>query len=97
VTFDHQKVLGEVEYSLDQYGFVVVTMHPQDFAVRDMLNHQNKADYGKIGELEMLLDRIQERGIKIVTISEINSHVVQEPGIQVRASQPGKEEKLAAR
>jgi hypothetical protein len=27
ITFSHRKVLDEIEYSLDQHGFAVVTMH----------------------------------------------------------------------
>ncbi|HXV46115.1 MAG TPA: hypothetical protein VD736_05535 [Nitrososphaera sp.] len=41
-------MLDEIEYSLDQHGFAVATMHPQDFAVRDMLNYQNIIDSEKI-------------------------------------------------
>jgi peptidoglycan/xylan/chitin deacetylase (PgdA/CDA1 family) len=97
ITFSRQEVFDGIEESLDQHGFAVVTMHPQDFAVRDMLNYQNMVDYNQINELKMLLDKIQERGIKVVTISEINSHVpAQEQSVYVQAAQPRKEEELAA-
>lgn len=90
ITFDHQKVLSEVEYSLNQYGFAVVTLHPQDFAVREMLQYQNMVDKNYLVQLEMLLDQIEDRGIKIVTISEIIRHTA-ELEDQVQSFQPRKE------
>jgi hypothetical protein len=47
-------------------------------------------------EEEILLDRIQEKEIRIVTITDIHSHVVQETGVYMQASlRPPKEEELA--
>ncbi len=89
ITFDHQKVFSEVEHSLNQFGFAVVTLHPQDFAVRQMLQYQNIVDNNHIGELEMLLDKIEDRGIKIVTIDEIIRHT-SELEVQVRSLQDRK-------
>lgn len=93
ITFSHQEVFEGIRESLDQHGFAVVTMHPQDFAARDMLNYQNMVDHNYIKELEMLLDKIQEQGIKVVTISEINRHVTQKQDIFfLQAPQPRKED-----
>jgi len=39
LTFAHGKVFAEIEGSLILHGFAVVTMHPQDFATRDMLDY----------------------------------------------------------
>jgi peptidoglycan/xylan/chitin deacetylase (PgdA/CDA1 family) len=96
ITFSHRKVLNEIEYSLDQHGFAEATMHLQDFAIRDMLD-QNTVDSEKIEELEILLDRIHEKGIEIVAISEIRSYVAQEAGVYVQTSlRPSREEEVAA-
>jgi peptidoglycan-N-acetylglucosamine deacetylase len=92
ITFGHQEVFAKIEDSLDEHGFAVVTLHPQDFAVREMLDYQNAVDDQYIAELEMLLDRIEERGIKIVMISEISNNVPQELGIFVESAQPRKED-----
>ncbi|HXG07124.1 MAG TPA: polysaccharide deacetylase family protein [Nitrososphaera sp.] len=81
ITFDYRKVLAEVEYSLNHYGFAVVTLHPQDFAMREMLQYQNAVDKNHIKQLEMLLDEIEERRIKIVTISEIVRHTAGPEGL----------------
>jgi hypothetical protein len=87
---------------LQEYGLAVVTVHPQDFAVRDELNYQNKFDARYIGELELLLDKIQNRGIKIVTVREIRSHPLQQSvnlyvqTMQQLAPVERKEKRLAA-
>jgi hypothetical protein len=52
-------------------------VHPQDLAVRDELNYQNKVDTRYIGELELLLDKIQNTDIKILTAGVICSHALQ--------------------
>lgn len=76
ITLDHQEVLSEIELSLNQYGFAVVTLHPQDFAEREMLQYKNIVNQDHIGQLEMLLDKIKDHGIKIVTLSEISRNGV---------------------
>jgi hypothetical protein len=87
---------------LQEYGFAVVTVHPQDFAVRDELNYQNKFDARYIAELELLLDKIQNRGIKIATVREIRSHPLQQSvklyvqTMQQLAPVERKEKRLAA-
>jgi peptidoglycan/xylan/chitin deacetylase (PgdA/CDA1 family) len=91
ITFDHQKVFAEIEHSLRQHGFAVVTLHPQDFALRDMLQYQNIVDNEHVAQLEMLLDKIEDRDIQIVTISEIINHAVQEPNIQFQSAHPRRE------
>lgn len=91
VTFDYQKVFSEAKQSLDQYGFAVVTLHPQDFAVRDMLEYQNVVDNDHIVQLEMLLNKIEESSIKIVTISEISRRAI-EIEIQVQSALSREEE-----
>lgn len=87
---------------MQKYGFAVVTVHPQNFAVRDELNYQNKVDARYIGELELLLDKIQNTGIKIVTAGEIRSHALQQSvklymhTMQQLAPVERKEKRLAA-
>jgi hypothetical protein len=53
-------------------------VHPRDFAVRDELNYQNKVDARYTGELELLLDKIQNTDIKILTAGVICSHALQQ-------------------
>ena len=94
LTFARGKVFTEIEDSLTLHGFAVVAMHPQNFAARDMLVYQNMVDHGHAEELEMLLDRISEHDIKVVTINEINRHVVWEPEFYLQ-TQPRKETEMA--
>ena len=77
-------------------------MHPQNFAVRDELNYQNKVDARYIGELELLLDKIQNTDIKILTAGVICSHALQQSvklymhTMQQLAPVERKEKRLAA-
>jgi hypothetical protein len=72
ITFNHEKVFLDIKASIRDYGFAGVTMHPQDYAVKDGLAYQNKIDPKYIEELELLLDLVQKEDIKIVKISEID-------------------------
>lgn len=72
ITFNHEKVFSDIKASIRDYGFAVVTMHPQDYAVKDGLAYQNKVDPKYMEELELLLDLVQKEDIKIVKISEID-------------------------
>jgi peptidoglycan/xylan/chitin deacetylase (PgdA/CDA1 family) len=73
ITFSHEKVFSDIKASIRDYGFAVVTMHPQDFAEKDKLAYQNKVDPKYMEELELLLDLVQKEDIKIVKMSEVNS------------------------
>jgi len=53
-----------------------VTMHPQEYSVRDGLNYGNEVDMKQLQELEMLLDQIQSSGLRIVTIPQISDYIV---------------------
>jgi peptidoglycan/xylan/chitin deacetylase (PgdA/CDA1 family) len=92
LTFGSVKVIAEIEHSIERHGFAVVTMHPQDFAMREMLDYQNLIDHDHIKELEMLLDLIGERGIRTVALDEINQHVQESEAL---LAQPRKETHLA--
>lgn len=70
----HKETFAQIQGSLINYGFAVVTLHPQEYSVRDGLNYKNEVDYNQIHELEMLIDEIRNNGLKIVTIKEIPEH-----------------------
>jgi hypothetical protein len=95
------RTFASVVDSLQKYGLAVVTVRPQDFAVRDEL-YQKKVDARYIGELELLLDKIQNTDIKIVTVGEICSQALQQSvklyvqTMQQLAPVERKEKRLAA-
>ena len=70
----HKETLAQIQISLINYGFAVVTLHPQEYSKRQGLNFTNEGDFDQIHELEMLIDDIQNNGLSIVTINEIPEH-----------------------
>jgi len=57
---------------LERYGFAVITSHPQEFSTIVNGTYINKVNQEQINELEILIQKIQDNNIKIVTIGKIN-------------------------
>lgn len=72
----HDKTLQDIDDSIRKYGYAIVTLHPQEYAVREGLNFVNKVDEQQIVELEMVLAEVHKKDIRIVSISEISSYSV---------------------
>jgi peptidoglycan/xylan/chitin deacetylase (PgdA/CDA1 family) len=71
----HNKTLSQINGSLSKYGFAVVLMHPDEYSIgHEQYNPQNDIDRKQIRELELLIDKIQEEGISIVTIGDMINH-----------------------
>jgi peptidoglycan/xylan/chitin deacetylase (PgdA/CDA1 family) len=58
--------------SLEKYGFAVIVSHPQEFAVIENGTYINQINNEQINELELLIQKLQSDGIKIVSIGKIN-------------------------
>ncbi|MFB5609700.1 MAG: polysaccharide deacetylase family protein, partial [Nitrosarchaeum sp.] len=63
---------SDITNSIKNYGFAVITSHPQEFAVIQNGTYVNQINKEQINELITLIKKIQSDGIKIVTIDEIN-------------------------
>ncbi|HEV8387623.1 MAG TPA: polysaccharide deacetylase family protein [Nitrososphaera sp.] len=70
----HRDTMREINDSIDKFGYAVVTMHPQEYSVREGTSFQNIADSDQLGELDLLLDSVDAEGYEIVTISELPNH-----------------------
>jgi len=71
----HNKTLSQIDRSLGKYGFAVVLMHPDEYSIgHEEYNPQNDIDRKQIRELELLIDKIQEEGLSIVTIGDMINH-----------------------
>jgi peptidoglycan/xylan/chitin deacetylase (PgdA/CDA1 family) len=71
----HEKTLSQINGSLSKYGFAVVMMHPDEYSIgHEEYNPQNDIDREQIRELEVLIDKIQEEGLSIVTIGDMINH-----------------------
>ena len=67
----HDQTLVAIQDSVDKYGFAVAKVKFQDYAVNNMSKFENQVDLQQINELELLLDDVRNKGIKIVTVDEI--------------------------
>ena len=72
---NHKETLVQIQSSLINYGFSVVTLHPQEYSIRQGLNFTNEVESGQVQELGMLIDEIKNSGLNIVTIKEIPQHL----------------------
>jgi len=71
----HDKTLSQINGSLSKHGFAVVLMHPDEYSVgHENWNPQNDIDRNQIKELELLIHKIQEKGLSIVTIGDMINH-----------------------
>jgi peptidoglycan/xylan/chitin deacetylase (PgdA/CDA1 family) len=71
VGFGHQTTLAQIRQSVEDHGFVVVTMHPMEFAARNGLEYSNKIDVKQLAELDALISSLQGEEFEIVAIGEL--------------------------
>ena len=64
---------SQIQSSISEYGYAVVTLHPQEFALYYNNQYQNKVDYQQIKQLEILFEKLASNNIRTVKISEINT------------------------
>lgn len=70
----HQETFSDIQNSIKNYGFAVVTMHPQEFStIRDGV-YSNTINPTQIDELKSLITTIDENNIDMVLISQINEN-----------------------
>ena len=68
----NDEIFTNIQNSLHNYGFAVVTISFQDYAVNNG-TAQNKPDLQQIQQIETLIDQIRNNGIKIVTLNGISN------------------------
>ena len=72
VGISHEQTFTDVVKGLESYGFAVVTSHPQEFSNVINGTYVNEPNLEQISELKKLIERIEQEGIKIVLLREIN-------------------------
>lgn len=77
-------VFEGIEESISKYGFAVVMMHPKEFFTKENGKYTHKVNFDQIHELELLIEKVQDEGLDIVPISEINQRFVPSQEIQER-------------
>ncbi|MGQ0605808.1 MAG: polysaccharide deacetylase family protein [Candidatus Nitrosotenuis sp.] len=73
----NDEILNRINDSVFNYGYAVVMMHPHEFSALENGVYANKVNTTKVGELGVLLDKIQSDGIKILPINSIQDYDVQ--------------------
>ena len=74
---DRVETFENINKSLESFGYAVVTMHPQEFAILENGSYTNHPNFDNIRELELLIEDIQNSGLKIVFLSQINKNVLE--------------------
>ena len=70
----YEETYAEVQKNLKEYGFSVVAVDASAFSVINNGNYVNQIDEEKIRELELLIQKIQGDGLKIVSIGTIDRY-----------------------
>jgi len=68
----HQQTFNESISSIDNFGFAVIGIQVQEFSKIEDSIYVNSVNTEQIDELKKLINSFNEKGIKIVPISEIN-------------------------
>ena len=71
VGISHEETLSHTLDGLEKYGFAVIVSHPQEFSTIINGTYTNQANSLQIDELKKLIEKIQQKGIDIVSISQI--------------------------
>ncbi len=72
VGITHEETFSDTLNGLEKYGFAVIVSHPQEFSTVINGTYTNQINDSQISELEKLIEKIQQKGIKIVPIGKIN-------------------------
>jgi peptidoglycan/xylan/chitin deacetylase (PgdA/CDA1 family) len=69
-----ENILADVYDNINQYGYAVIVFHPQDLVQTDgngVILDNAPINATEIGDLTEIIDAIESKGIKIVTLSDI--------------------------
>ncbi|TBR08895.1 MAG: hypothetical protein EPO62_05905 [Candidatus Nitrosotenuis sp.] len=66
-----QKALAKIKSNISQYGYAVISLQSQDFAVKDGQVSKNEVDSHKLQFLDDVLDDLKSSGIGVVALDEI--------------------------
>ena len=71
----HKDTMKDIQTGLDNFGFALVMMHPQEFSMIKNNEYTNVVNYSQIQELKLLINDIEDAGLKIVFLEEIEEHI----------------------
>ncbi|MGY5149175.1 MAG: polysaccharide deacetylase family protein [Candidatus Nitrosopumilus sp. bin_68KS] len=69
-------IIVEADQSINNYGFTVISIHPQEFSTITNSTYVNSINQEQINDLEKLIIEFKDKGYKIVPIGKINSNLI---------------------
>jgi hypothetical protein len=75
VGMSSDQTFSDVLDGINKYGFAVITMHPQEFAVYQGGEYINEINLEQIKELENLIEKIKSENIEIVYLGQIERNM----------------------
>ncbi len=72
----NESIFAESIQSIRNYGFAVISIHPQEFSTIVNSTYTNSVNQEQINELEELIKKFNDTGYKIVPIGKINSNLI---------------------
>jgi len=66
-----EEALLKIRSNFEKYGFSIISMQSSDFAIKTEQNFENKIDDSKLEKLKLILEKIKENNIEIVTMDSI--------------------------
>ncbi len=84
------KILASIDSHVSKYGYDVLLLHPQNFAVIVNGQYANTAEKSSLDELASIIDYAKSKHLKIVTLSDIAGldHVNAKPVIKTSKTLP---------
>ncbi|MDH5658661.1 MAG: polysaccharide deacetylase family protein [Nitrosopumilus sp.] len=71
-----KQTMSDIKFSVRDYGFAVVLLHPHEYSKRSGWVFENQLDIPQYHELDKLIDEVKNYGLKIVLIDNIDREVV---------------------
>ncbi|MEO9362726.1 MAG: hypothetical protein ABI348_02380 [Nitrososphaera sp.] len=67
--------MESIDNKMALYGYAVVTLHPQDFAVKDASNKPtNQVDPHEMSDLDAIIDHVHKQRYAITDFSGVMAH-----------------------
>jgi peptidoglycan/xylan/chitin deacetylase (PgdA/CDA1 family) len=73
-TYPVKRVLLDINKSISTYGYAVITLHPQAFAMSQNGNLTNSVNATQLGNLKQLIDSIASRNIQITSFYKLRAY-----------------------
>ena len=67
-----EEIFNNIIKDIEIQGYSIITLHPQEYTIRDGTNYSPSIDVNQIKELEILLDKVNNAGLRNITLSELN-------------------------